>query len=88
MLCYVMLKRRHTPELAASCRLFGLDGRGTSSGRGTLYSGIPETVLSLVEKGFSRVTRITEMEELVCDKMIPQSKIISEAQIAQFDIEI
>jgi len=28
------------------------------------------------------------MEELVCDKMIPQSKIISEAQIAQFDIEI
>ena len=46
-------KRRHTPEMAAACRLFGLEGRGTTSGRGTLYGGIPETVLSLVEKGFS-----------------------------------
>ena len=27
----------------------------TSSGRGTLYGGIPETVLSLVEKGFSPI---------------------------------
>ena len=41
--------RRHTSELAAACRLFGLDGRGTSSGRGTLYGGVPKTVLSLVD---------------------------------------